>query len=368
MAHRYDRGTLKPANVDSAGFLRADAFVTRTGVFQYQCFDGSIVREYRPPAEVFKPESLATFDRIPVTDDHPPVMVNATNATAYAKGTTGEKPAIEGTYVACSLVVYDQALIDKMHSGKVQVSIGYDCDVVFDAGISPEGEPYDAYQTNIIANHVAIVDAGRAGPGASVRMDNAAFCLDENEYGLTAASRADESELEKWTMDELKKALADLALATARADSAEAKLKTTSDTLERAEGERDALKAANAKAEQARMDAINGVGTLVKERVKLETQVAGLVDGDLSALSDRDIRVAAIKKVDNVDIPAAKSDEYVTARFDSCMERSEATVNALAGVRGAIIQSRTDGLSEEDKARAEMLANNKAAFNAMKRA
>jgi hypothetical protein len=35
-------------------------------------------------------------------------------------------------------------------------------------GTSPEGEKYDGRMTQIVANHIALVEAGRAGPDVMV--------------------------------------------------------------------------------------------------------------------------------------------------------------------------------------------------------
>jgi hypothetical protein len=367
MVQRIDRGSLKPATRDNAGFLRADALVTRTGVFTYERFDGTKFREYRPPSEVFKPESLATFDRVPVTDDHPPVFVNSTNATAYTKGTTGEHATVfDNKYIACALVVYDQALIDKLDQGKREVSVGYECDVDLTPGISPEGESYDAVQRNISINHVAIVDRGRAGETVKVRMDGVAVQVCEDAAnGLPAQTRADESEKEM-VMEELKKALGDLALATARADSAEAKIAILTAEKAKLEGERDSLQVAATTAEKARKDAADGFQAMVRGRVALETAVAGIVEGDIGKMSDRDIKVAALKKLDGADIPADKSDDYVDGRFEASMERADAAAKSVGATRAAVVTNPTNHASKEDQARAEMIAANKARFDAAK--
>lgn len=361
MALRFDRGTLQPAKRDASGFLRADALVTRTGVFKYQLPDGSIFREYRPPAEVFKPESLATFDRVPVTDDHPPVMVDATNATAYTKGTVGERATIhDNKFIACSMVVYDAALIEKMDAGKTQISVGYICDVDMTPGTSPEGEAYDGIQKNIVANHVAVVQAGRAGNAVCVRMDDAGWRIDDetaDDNGLTVQARADESERTK--MDELKKALAELAQATARADAAEAKIKEVSATLGKVEGERDALRVTAENAEKARKDAADSIHDRVRARVQLEQSVKGYVEGDVSKMDDRAIKVAAIKKLDNADVPTDKSDDYVDGRFAAVIERATKADADRSDTRKAVVGANGGGLSPEAQARAEMIAYNK---------
>ena len=57
-----------------------------------------------------------------------------------------------------------------MERGKLEISCGYTCDTEEKPGTHPIWGDYDAIQRNILGNHVAIVDQGRAGT-AKVRMD-----------------------------------------------------------------------------------------------------------------------------------------------------------------------------------------------------
>lgn len=173
MAYREDIGSLAPARRLDDGRLIVDATLTRSGVFVY--FDvatGGERREYRPPAEVQSKKSMDSLKMVPVTDDHPPTMINAENADKYAAGQVGENVRVDGIHLLAPLAINRAVLVKKMDRGKREVSCGYDCDLEMTAGVSPEGERYDAIQTNIVYNHVAIVDAGRAG-SARVRMDGA---------------------------------------------------------------------------------------------------------------------------------------------------------------------------------------------------
>jgi hypothetical protein len=44
----------------------------------------------RPPNEVFNPESLASLQGVPVTNEHPPELLTAENAVQFQKGFTGD--------------------------------------------------------------------------------------------------------------------------------------------------------------------------------------------------------------------------------------------------------------------------------------
>ena len=66
---RYDRLQVKAVQ-DENSFIRDTPVLTRTGFFVYMLPDGTKRREYRPPDEVFKADSLNAFAGIPITDEH----------------------------------------------------------------------------------------------------------------------------------------------------------------------------------------------------------------------------------------------------------------------------------------------------------
>src|SRR6185312_8000031 len=160
------------------GFLKADAVLTRVGVFTYRLADGTTRRELRLPEEVFKADSMASFEMLPVTDDHPPVMVTADNATLYQRGNVGNDIRRDGDLLCGSVMVTDKALVKQITSGKKdQLSNGYDCDLEMTPGTHADYGAYDAIQRNIVGNHVAVVKDARAGPVARVRMDGDAVLV-----------------------------------------------------------------------------------------------------------------------------------------------------------------------------------------------
>ncbi|MGQ0287027.1 DUF2213 domain-containing protein [Pasteurellaceae bacterium 22721_9_1] len=85
MTMRYDRLEFK-AKKDQNGFIRDTPVLTRTGVFIYQQPDGTSRREYRPPDEVFKADSLNAFKGIPITDEHHGKISGNTTQTIIFNG------------------------------------------------------------------------------------------------------------------------------------------------------------------------------------------------------------------------------------------------------------------------------------------
>ena len=166
-----DAAAATSREVTPEGFLRVRARIGRTGLHSYRAAELGMpegfspeapVRVWRPPDEVFDPASLASFAGKPVTDDHPPVMVDARNWKRYAIGHCGPAVEREGDHLVTDLLIADAGAAARAQAG-AELSNGYHADFVFEPGLTPEGEAYDAIQRNIRGNHVALVDAGRCG-------------------------------------------------------------------------------------------------------------------------------------------------------------------------------------------------------------
>lgn len=145
--------------------------IGRTGEQEYLPrelgLDGDkLIKVYRKEQDVFKPSAVASFEGKPFCNDHPPEDVTSANYPMYAKGTvvnvrrgtldTGEDALL------CDIIVYDANLAEQIKSGKREISCGYDCTYV-----SNGDGTY--HQEDIIGNHVAVVDRGRAGTSVSIK-------------------------------------------------------------------------------------------------------------------------------------------------------------------------------------------------------
>ncbi len=153
------------AHIDpTTGFLRVDARLTRTGVFQYADSEGASWGELRTEDEVFNADSMRSFEMAVVTDDHPDEFVSARNVRDVQRGHSGSDVRRDGDFLRSSIMVTDADAIQKVKDGKTELSNGYTAVVVMDAGVAPDGTPFAGRQTQIRGNHIAIVDRGRAGP------------------------------------------------------------------------------------------------------------------------------------------------------------------------------------------------------------
>ena len=154
--------------------------VARTGVQDYLPSelglpgpDDRLIPVRREASEVFSPACMASFEGMPVTDDHPsePEGVTVENSRYLEKGHVqnvrrGAPP--EEDLLLADLIIKDPRLIDKILSGKREISCGYNY------VLSAEDGTY--FQREIRGNHVAVVDSGRAGPRVSIRDQKGSLC------------------------------------------------------------------------------------------------------------------------------------------------------------------------------------------------
>jgi len=159
--------------VTREGFLVAPAKINRTGIQVYLArelgLDGGdkLVRLYRPAEEVFRQETLDSFENATATDNHPEDDVNSENWHLLAKGEIRDV-CPDGEETAARIIVKDEDQKQKVREGKAELSCGYSFDLDMTPGRTAKGEAYDGIQRNIIGNHVAIVDRGRAGFGVRI--------------------------------------------------------------------------------------------------------------------------------------------------------------------------------------------------------
>jgi len=196
MPYRYDLVEIKSPTVDQNGYLVADAFPTRVGVFKYVKADGTVTRELRAPEEVFSPASLESLKHRPIVDNHPDGgPMDAGNTRRLSVGHVGEQVEAQGQHVKANVVVTDRDMIAKMMGkngeAKRELSCGYTADTIEESGVW-KGQPYDSKQTNIVYNHLASVWKGRAGATAQIHLDGEDALSESFESLMDAADPSDD--------------------------------------------------------------------------------------------------------------------------------------------------------------------------------
>lgn len=160
--------------LDSTYFTKEGYFVdhpilTSTGIFEYLNSDGSIRRELRLPEHVFNKKSLKTYKGKPIIITHDAGIVNKSNVDDEQIGTILSHGYQDGDDVRAEIIIHNT---DAMRDcGLKELSLGYDLDLIEEPG-EWNGEKYDAIQTNIVINHLALVDAARAGEQARLNIDS----------------------------------------------------------------------------------------------------------------------------------------------------------------------------------------------------
>lgn len=349
--NRFDTATFK-ATIDEDGFLVDTPVVARLGVQVYQMDDGSTVREFRPAEEVFKEESLASYQGKPMTLDH--VFVNSDNAKDVVVGSVSGKAEALGSTVIAPIVIYSQQAIDEAISGNAkELSVGYSAFVDYTPGwgdpitgqyvlksdargsdVDPTWQEFDAIQRDIKVNHLAMVYRGRAGI-AKLNMDG----QQENPYTDDVKSNIEEKDMTvKIKIDSAEVEVSkDVADHIAKLDSAIEAQKAKVDTVE---AERDALKAKvdgiPAEIEKA-VKAAKADAEALAALVTVATEAGVKADG----LDAKGIKVAYVKEVSGIDV-SEKSDAYIDAAFDIAKDSDK-----MAEVRKATAAS---GKSDADDA------------------
>jgi hypothetical protein len=369
MPWRYDLGSLRPARRLADGRVICDAFISRSGVFEYLSEDGSLRREYRPPEEVFHPDALSSFALVPVTNDHPPERLSSKNVRKYVVGATGESPHRDGIHVRTQLSVFDSETIQRMDAGKVELSCGYFVDVFDEPGISPDGERFDVIQRNIRGNnggHVAIVESGRAGPTVHARMDSPpvvrwdSATMTNNRGTNTPIETITTTDLGdiSMTLEELQKKLTDaltqVSELTVKCDECTRVLKTMTgerDTEKKradtAEASRDDLQVKLDTSVKALKDRIDSEGERIQSRVDLLAQASRvMVDAKgkldttvkLTEMTDRQVKETVIKKISGDAVKLdGKSDDYIDARYETALEGYGSGRSAHDDVRRTLV-------------------------------
>lgn len=363
---RFDLGQIRKAEITQQGYLRADALATRTGVFVYVLPNGNIRRELRPAEEVFRKDSLRTLAEIAVTNDHPPEFLTSENTSKYSIGFTNEKVDRIDDYVKVGVTVTDAEAVKAIKDlGKAETSCGYVCDMDETPG-EYNGEKYDAVQRNIRYNHLAVVDRGRAGPNARIRLDsNDAIMKIDTDQDVTKFAEESKDSLQttkekvmaKIKIDAVEYDVADglAGVVTAKMDTLTAvqkEMDSMKGRIDALESENKALKVDLEKEKAARLDR-SAMMKVARERFELETLAKKVLGEDqkLDAMEDVEIKKAIILKKDPEAKLDGKSAEYVDGRFDT-LRGSLEKADASDGVKDAL-RDQAKGDSGKDEVSAE---------------
>ena len=315
---RFDKNPLPKVVRTPEGYIKGSAIVTRTGVFKYINQDGTVRLELRHPDDILEEDSLESLKQIPITVEHPTVLVDSSNVKQLGVGLTGETVKVDGENIKTTVTITSIDGVEAINSGKEELSLGYTLDLEEEEGIY-NGQPYTHRQKNIRYNHLAIVERGRAGANARLNFDSfeCGMIVDENiklERENMVKINIDNVNVE--VSEAVKKAYDSLK---ARLD---AEIKSKSDIQKEVDSLRarlDEKEEELKKANETNND--SAISEKAKARVELIAKAGKVVNIDgLYDLSDREIKLSVIKsRYDSLDL-TDKSDDYVSARFDAICE------------------------------------------------
>lgn len=329
-----DRLTLSDMSMTPEGFLVATATIARTGIQTYRAFELGLkddadpmreIRVFRPDSEVFEAESMASFARKPVTDDHPADLVTSQNARQLTRGFTGDQVTRDNDLLRTSITITDREMIEAVQGGKRETSNGYEADIEFTDGTTPDGEAFDAIMRNIRGNHVAIVDAGRCGPSCRIGDNGECQCPEcTGASGQNGAEKVtdkitlrsitvdgftfDATEQAAQAIDKLQRQVADGQTAN---EALQTKLDDAVKAHDKALGEKDAeiKRLTDAQIKPDDLD------KLVADRQAFADDVKRLDDTiDIKGKSVADVRREVVGKLTDADM-TDKSDDYVEGLF-----------------------------------------------------
>lgn len=145
-----------------------------------------IYRLYRDPEELAK--GAATFNNLPILLDH-----------TYVSAEKPEKERVIGSmsgvefgdpYLAADLCFWDKAAIDAINAEAIEeLSSAYHYKADMTPGTTPEGEAFDGVMRDIVGNHLALVEKGRAGSDVIVA-DSDPFYKKESAMKQTKLGKA----------------------------------------------------------------------------------------------------------------------------------------------------------------------------------
>ena len=337
---RFDNVTFA-ATKTAEGFIRDTPIVGRAGILLYHSADGTERREYRPPDEAFKADSLASLMGKPITIGHKAFVTSDNAAQVAPVGSVLSAGRQDGNNIIADIVVYN------LDTDSRELSCGYTLTLDETPGTTPDGQHYDAIQRNIVYNHLAIVPQGRAGV-ARLNMDGEQVIDDEDN------SKEDKNmaEMTKVRLDsgieydcapEVK-----VAIEKMRKDSADAK--KAYDTLQ---AKFDALGAELAKEKEGRKADAEKAKANFDEAIKARVELLKVAEAhkvvNADSMTDTEIKTAVIKAVrgDAINLDG-KSADYIEAAYDMAKADVKQHEDGMAEQRKAT-QSHADGAQSNDE-------------------
>jgi hypothetical protein len=334
--------------------VRVDATVCAPGVYTYHEPGGKTVREYVPPEEIAKPESLASLEDATVTNRHPSSMVNPSTWGAVSIG-HAKQGKLDGDKAVSTLVISRAEAQAELGKSLIEVSRGVNVRIDETPGVTPAGERYDRVQRDITYNHIALGPQGwgRQGSGVALRLDAAGDEIATSHEVTTPMkiTTKDGKILEFKTDSECQAYFDGLSERADAAPPFPPKKKGEEDDEEEEKKKKAEKKDAEDKlaAERARADAATAELKAIRDREaqarkdSLVAQARTVLGAEYKTdekTSDRDVHLAVLAKLKPEVKFDGRDDAYVKAYYDIAIEaparsdsQQDTLLNQLYGVR-----------------------------------
>lgn len=279
-----------------SGAMIAPCTIAQVGIMSYRAKEcgalfadrdpESIVRVATLEEDLFCEDSLESYRAAPITVGHPATLVDTNNAKDLQKGNLDGVPFADGAMLSGTIVLNDAETIALVDNGTTKLSSGQHCNLVL-----VDHADYDAKKTDIRANHIAIVEQGRAS-GATIADEDISY----TQVQLDDAVKEAEDKVTATMQDSI--------------DTLQAELDASKEKVTLGDA---ALVAEKAKFDDAAIDA------MVTARLKFVQSVELLTDTDITGMTELEAKKAVVTELLDTDV-STKGDAYIEARFDVLLE------------------------------------------------
>lgn len=357
----FDKFTIDPIT----GFLHIkNVPITIEGVRPYRRADGKQIEEAKTPEELFSKETVDSANNKPITDDHPTdangnvVLVNRDNYKKFLKGYMSSNAHVDPKTktIRNDLTITDKDLINKIRHGKKELSIGFQMKLKPTKG-ELHGVAYDAKQTNIRINHVAIVQNGRAGHSVNIAADSAdAVEIPENsdkkkgekmDFTKVHTKKGDINVAVE-DADKLTQLVGDADDSNSKLEKLKAEREKINQQIKDLQGKSDASEKEAADAKKKADEANSRADSAEKENKELKSQLEGdafedklnktlafrekakKIVGDsfdFAGKSEREVEEAALNKKRGEHDYSNKSDDFVSGLYEGLFDMNAGGVS-----------------------------------------
>lgn len=162
------------------GFLRCKARVLASRIMPYarhelegvpDDFMGDHVNMYVAPDSMACPDAIRSLEGCQITiGDHQWLTPDTVNG--FSKGSVAGTPVVDGPYLICDLLVTNEDAIKAIETGELpEISAGYTAEAIYEPG-EIDGQTFDARQTSLRFNHIAVIPRGHGRAGEDIRIIN----------------------------------------------------------------------------------------------------------------------------------------------------------------------------------------------------